>query len=730
MHFLAPRGISRRRFLQGGAAAVAAPLTVGIDALGRVASAADAGDGLVSDFVRVTADDRVVVVVKHFEAGQGPATGLATLVAEELEADWDRVGVVFAPADNSRYANLAFGVQGTGGSTAIANSFIQYREAGAVALARLKAAAAAEWGTDPGSVTARDGELRSGSRRARFGEMAAAAGRVAAPVEKPALKSPADFSLIGRDGEGRLPRKDLGGKTTGEAVFAMDRRPANVLRAVVARPPRFGGRLVSFDDSGARGIRGYVGARSLPTGGVAVYGESVWAAVKARRALRAEWDDTQAETRSSARMFADYREALDSPGLVARADGDADGALAGAATTVAADFEFPFLAHAPMEPLNCVMEFRDGRVTVWDGAQFPGAAQGVVASVFGVPPESVAIETLYAGGTFGRRATPTADYQLEAAHALLASPAPGRPLQTVWTREDDIRGGYYRPMYVHRARAAIGPGGDMLAWRHDLAGKSILIGTPFEAYVQDGVDSSSVEGLSDLPYSVPNLRVEVRNMQESPVPVLWWRSVGHTHTAFAGEVVVDMLAEAAGEDPVDYRLRHLGGAPRHAGVLRAVADAADWAGGAPAGRFRGVALHKSFGSYVAQVVEVSRTGDGAIRVEKVWCAIDCGIAVNPDVVRAQVESGVGYGLGAAMRNRVTLGEGGEVVESNFPDYEPLRMRDMPEVETVIVKSSEAPTGVGEPGVPPVAPALAEAIHQATGERVTRLPFSRNGVRFA
>ena len=736
--------INRRSFLKGAAALPA------VSALSPSLAGADAGavaGVLVSDFVRVTPEDRIVVVVKHFEAGQGPSTGLATLVAEEMNADWKKIDIVFAPADNARYANLLFGLQGTGGSTAVANSFVQYRKAGALALTQLRAAAAAQWNTQPEKIIADNGVLIFGDQRATYGEMAATAATLPPPAVEPPLKKPADFVYIGKD---KRPRKDIAGKINGSAQYAMDVRPDNLLYVVVARSPKFGGVLKTFDDSAARNTPGFAAARAIFSG-VAVYGETLWAAIKARRALKTEWDFSAAEQRSSAEMLAEYNAALDKTGIPApgqhsaaemlaednaalgtmdgKGAGDIDEVLENTAKSVVdADFSFPFLAHAPMEPLNCVIQFRDGRVTLWDGCQFPGTVQGAVASVFGVMPDKVDIVSTFAGGSFGRRATPTNDYQVEAAQALKLSPhGTTRPLKLLWTREDDIRGGYYRPMFAHRVRAGIDADGNLVAWRQRLAGKSIAMGTPFEAFiVKDGVDNSSVEGVTTLPYAVPNMQIDVHNMK-TPVPVLWWRSVGHSHTAFSTEVVMDMLAEAAGEDAVKFRLRHLDKHPRHAAVLRAVASAA-WDKPLPAGRFRGVAVHESFRSFVAQVVEISLVGD-AVKVEKVTCAVDCGIAVNPDIIRAQMESGIGYGLGAAMRNQITFGEGGEVEQSNFPDYQPLRMSDMPEVETMIIQSAQAPTGVGEPGTPPVAPALAAAIYAATGKRVNHLPFVAHGVKF-
>lgn len=725
MRFTPPK-FNRRDFLKGS---VALPLAASA-ASAAATSAAAAGNllddpAIESDFVLVTQGDRVIVVVKHFEAGQGAATGLATLVAEEMNADWNKVEVRFAPADNSRYANLAFGVQGTGGSTAVANSFAQYRKAGAEMRARLVAAAAQQWGVSAQEVAVENGVLSAAGQRATFGEMVAAAQAMPPPAQEAVLKKPAQFSHIGK---ADLPRKDLAGKVNGSAVFAMDKLPDNALFVVVLRAPKFGAVLQSFDESAAAAVHGYVGARRIGNA-VAVYAETLWGAVKARGAIQAAWDFAEAETRSSAQMLADYRAAIAEQGIVATDTGNAAAALQQAARTVEAEFVFPFLAHAPMEPLNCVMQREGDGVTVWDGCQMPGLVQGAVAAVLNLAPEKVNIITTYAGGTFGRRATPAADYQTEAAMALAASPQPQRAVKVVWTREDDIQGGYYRPMYVHAAKAGLDADGNIAVWRHRLAGKSLLIGTPFEGFAvnEQGLDGSSVGGIADLSYAVPNFYVDVRNMQ-TPVTVLWWRSVEHTHTAYAAEVMMDMLAEAAGEDAVAFRLRHLQEKPRHMGVLRAVAQAAGWGKPLPAGQFRGVAVHESFGSFVAEVVQIRMVGD-AVKVEKVFCAVDCGIAVNPDIVRAQMESGVGYALGAVMRNQITFGEGGVVEQTNFPNYEPLRMKDMPAVETVIVPSQEPPTGVGEPGVPPLGPALANALYAATGKRHTKLPLTADGVRF-
>lgn len=509
-----------------------------------------------------------------------------------------------------------------------------------------------------------------------------------------------------------------------------------MLYTLILRSPKFGGRLVSFDAAGAADVPGFVDARALRNGaGVAVYSETAFAAIQARAAIAAEWDFSAAETRDEDALRAHHLALLDeTPHYAVRPDTDFTAtakALDSAETLVEATFLFPHLAHAPMEPLACLIQPDGEGVTLIDGAQFPGITQPTVAATLNLPLDRVKIETVYAGGSFGRRATPNSDYQVEAA---LAFDALGRtrPVKLFWTREDDIRGGNYRPMAAHRARIGLDAAGRITGWDHRIAVKSILKGSPFEAVlVHDGVDDVSVEGIKDAHYAIPGFSVGLSDA-ETGVPVLWWRAVGHTHTAYAMEVLIDMVAEAAGADPVAFRRALLPGETpdqrRLRGVLDAVATAAEWESGAPEGRFRGLALHKSFNTYVAVIAEVSAEG-GAVKAEQVWVAVDCGIAVNPDIIRAQMEGGVGFGLGAVMRNRVTL-KAGEPVQSNFTDYEPLRIADMPAVDVTIVPSAEAPTGVGEPGVPPAGPALANAIYRATGKRVTRLPMTEAGVIFA
>lgn len=718
---------SRRGFLLGGGAAA---LVVGFTPKGLLAAGgADARD--INPFVTIHPDSSVTVVVKHFEMGQGTSTGLPTLVAEELDADWSQVKVAFAPADNSRYANLAFGAQGTGGSTAMANSFMQYRQAGAAARDLFVRAAAKAWGVDPADVRVEQGLVKAGSQQASFGELLEAARGLTPPAE-PSLKDPSRFRLIGKT---QLPRKDSKGKTTGQAVFAMDVMLPGMVTAVIKRAPRFGGTLVSFDASAAEAIKGFVGAEALPNGaGVAVFAKSTWPAFQARDAITAAWDFESAESRSSDQLLADHVALLDQPQYLARPGSDfaaTDAAIAGAAKVVEAEYHFPFLAHAPMETLNCVIEPTAKGVRVHDGSQFPAITHPTVAAILGLEQNQVEVETVYAGGSFGRRATATSDYQAEAAmaFALLGGKT---PVKLVWSREDDLAGGYYRPMAAHRARIGLDADGKIVGWDHRIAVQSILKGGPFEAVlVHDGIDHTSIEGVADSPYAIPGFSVGLSDA-ETGVPVLWWRAVGHTHNAYAMETLVDLAAEAAGKDPLAYRLELLAGDDKNrqrlSGVLKLAAEKAGWGEVRPEGRGRGIAVHKSFNSYVAEVVEVALVDD-AVKIEKVTCAVDCGIAVNPDVIKAQMEGGIGFGIGAVMRDEITLADG-EVEQWNFPDYEPLRIADIGSIEVHIVESEEAPTGVGEPGTPPAGPALANAIRAATGKRVTQLPMTKSGIDFA
>ncbi len=681
-------------------------------------------------FVRIGADDTVTVVIKHLDMGQGNTTGLATILADELGADWTTVRTAFAPADAALYNNSLMGpIQGTGGSTAVANSWMQLRRAGAAAREMLIAAAAFQWKAPVSEITVADGIVAHApsGRRARFGELAASAASLPVPSE-PRLKDPSEWRLIGT----RVPRLDSIAKTDGSAVYSLDIRRPNQVTAVVARPPRFGGTVRSFDDTAARRVAGVLDVVAIPTG-VAVIARDTWSAMKGREALTVAWDDAAAETRSSDAILAAYREKARSPGLTASERGDPRTALKGAARVIEAEFTFPYLAHAAMEPLNATIErAADGSYDVHAGCQFHTVEQATVAAVLGVTPDKVRLNTVWAGGSFGRRATPTADYLAEAATVLKAYGSKA-PVHLVWTREDDMAGGCYRPTVLHRVRAGIDARGAVVGWDHVMVGKSIMIGSPFEAMiVKDGVDATTVEGASDTPYALPAYRFGVHNGREG-VPVLWWRSVGHSHTAHVMEVMIDELAHAAAVDPVAYRLSLLAQAPRLAGVLRLAAEKAGWDAaarkvGEPRGTGMGVAVHASFGSYVAMVADVAVEG-AEIKVERIVAAVDVGVAVNPDVIRAQVEGAVGFALSSVLRNRITLADG-RVQETNFDAYEPTRMREMPTVEVHIVPSQAAPTGIGEPGVPVLAPAIANAVFSATGRRLRSLPLDASGLKGA
>ncbi|MEM1317369.1 MAG: molybdopterin cofactor-binding domain-containing protein, partial [Pseudomonadota bacterium] len=657
-------------------------------------------------FIRIATDDTVTVLVKHIEFGQGTYTGLSTLVAEELDADWDQMRAVSAPADAEIYANTLFGLQGTGGSTAIANSYMQMRQAGAAAKAMLIAAAAQTWNVPTGEITVSKGKVRHEESRQEsgFGALATAAADVPVPVDVP-VKDPKDFVLIGTD----RPKLDSLAKTNGSADFAIDIYRDGMLTVAVAHPPKFGATLINYDDADTLAVEGVAYTHQVPNG-IAVYASNTYAAFKGRDALKVNWDFADAETRSSAQMTQEWVEAAKNGGEVAEESGDFDATMEGAAKRLSADYTFPFLAHAPMEPIDGVIEIREtdaGReAEVWMGSQLQTVDHGTIAATLEIPQDRVSINTMLTGGSFGRRAQPGSPVAAELA-AIAAAPDQAGSYKMLWSRSDDIRGGYYRPLTAHHLEAGLDAEGNIVAWRNNIANQSFLRGSAFEGLIRQGIDATAVEGSTKMPYKWPAHRVTWAEMQ-TPVTGLWWRAVGHTHTAFATEVFLDEALIAGGKDVVEGRLALITDSPRDAGVLQRLADMIDWSGPQePNGRARGIALHESFNTYVAMAAEVSEE-DGRPKVHKVWCAVDCGVAVNPNVIRAQIEGGVGYGLGAALYDAITLAEGGEVQQSNFDDYRMLRINEMPEVEVSIIASIEAPTGIGEPGTPPIAPAVANA----------------------
>lgn len=720
-----------RRSLLRGAGAVAGGLLLGFHLPPNGLDAEAAGPPNLSPpadpnaFVRIGADNAVTVLVQFLDKGQGIATGMATLVAEEMDADWSQVRVEFAPADAGKYANLFIGVQGTGSSTAVRGAYIQMRKAGAAARAMLIAAAAETWRVPASEIRIVNGvvEHRRSKRKTGFGALAARAAQLPVPKE-PKLKAARDFKLIGRD---RLPRLDSVAKTTGQPIFGHDLRRPGMLYALVARAPRFGGKVASFDAAKAKQVPGVVDVVSIGSS-VAVLARNTWAGLKGRAALNVVWDESAAEKRGTKDLLAEYRRLAGEPGLVATNRGDAPAKVKGAARQIQADYAFPYLAHAPMEPVNVLIELTDTGAKLTLGSQFQTVEHGTAAAILGLKPENVTLETTWAGASFGRRANPAADFIVEAALIAKTYGKKNQPIQLVFTREDDIRSGYYRPMFFHRIAAGLDAAGNITGWHHRVVGQSIAAGTAFEKYlIKDGVDELSVEGVADQPYAIPDFRVEATQPKVG-VPVLWWRSVGHSHSVHAVESFIDELALAAGKDPVAFRRGLLTGKPRHLAVLDAAAKQIGWGRKLAAGRGLGIAVQSSYGSFVAHAAEVSVTGR-TLKVARIVCAIDCGVAVNPDIIRAQAEGGAIFAYGAALKGRITL-TGGQVDQSNFDGYDVIRMSEAPKVEVVIVKSSQAPGGVGEPVVPSVAPAIANAIQAATGKRLRDLPYDLASLRQA
>lgn len=707
------QGIQRREFLKVAGIA-GAGFAIGGVSLPLSATARD-DVGSFGHFIKIGSDNTVTVVIKHLDKGQGVTTGLTAIVAEELDADWAQMRWEFAPADASRYNNLFWGnAQGTGGSSSIANSWMQLRKAGAAAKQMLVKAAADQWQVDAATILVADGKLSHASgKTASFGQLAAAASRQAVNQDPP-LKAPADFKIIGN----HVARIDSPEKTHGTANYTIDVTLPGMLYAAIAHPPLFGAVVKSVDKTAAMAIEGVVAVVNTARG-VGVVADSFWTASQAKLALSIEWDKSQAEQRGSEQLWEEFRAQSKIEAPAVRNDGDVAGALNQAASVLDMTFEFPYLAHASMEPLNCAVQIKDGQCNVWTAAQVPTMDQGSLAQVTGLAPENIHIHTQLAGGSFGRRAVPSADYLVEA--AMIAKGAGlDVPINLQWTREDDMQGGYYRPMAHHRFSAGLTEQGTIGAWQQRVVSQSILRGTPFAGLISGPVDPAITEGGHNLPYAIANLKVEAHEAQVG-VPVLWWRSVGHTHNAYATEVFFDELARNLQRDPVALRLELLKDHPRLSGVLKLAADKANWGQPLPANKSRGVAVHESFNSYVAQVAEVTVNKDGSYKVDKIVCAVDCGIAVTPDVVKAQMEGGIGYGLGACLGEKITLADG-KVEQANFYNYFPMRINQMPEIDVYIVPSAEAPTGVGEPGTPPAGPAVANALRKFLKQPLTVLPI--------
>ncbi|PAP92079.1 xanthine dehydrogenase family protein molybdopterin-binding subunit [Mesorhizobium wenxiniae] len=708
--------LSRRSFLVLSAVA-GGGLVLGLPNLNASADETSAQTPFEA-YLRIAPDSSVTVLSAHVEMGQGIFSGIAALVAEELDADITQMHAVGASGNTRLYNNITMGgtMQETQGSSAMSSSFERYRRAGATARAMLVTAAARTWNVAEEEITVDAGVIAHPSgKSASFGELVEAAVRQPVPSDVK-LKDPKDWRYIGSE---KLRRLDAKAKSSGRQDYTIDIKLPDMLTAVVAHPPLFGAAVKSFDAAAAKRVKGVVDVVEI-SHGVAVLGQNMWAAIKGREALVVEWNNDKAEKRGSARLLQEYRDLAARPAdALAVSRGDADLAMADAATTLEATYEFPFLAHAPMEPLNAIAHRLGDRLDLWGGFQMPDHYQKIAAKTADLPQDAVKLHVTMAGGAFGRRGTPDAQIVVE---AIECAKAIGWrvPVKVQWTREDDITAGRYRPMCVHVLKAGLTQEGKVSAWKHRIVGQSILAGTQYEQYVQGGVDPSLTEGAADTPYGIPHFAVEVSNAKVG-VPTLWWRAVGHSHNAYVMETMIDELAAAAGSDPIEFRIGLLAERPRHIQVLNLVAEKANWGKTLSAGRFRGVAVHETYGSVVAQVAEIVVDGDGGFRVDRVVCAIDCGLAVAPDQIRAQMEGGIGFGLGATLHSKITLSDGA-VDQTNFDTYEVLRLSGMPKVEVHIVPLTSPSTGAGEASVPPIGPAVANALAAATGRRSRVLPL--------
>ena len=705
------REFSRREFLKVGALAggglliaLQLPTTSRVEA----ASAKEGSAFAPNAWIRIQGDGQILIEVARSEMGQGVMTSLPMLIAEELEVGLDQVTARFAPVDEA-YTNRLIGQQLTGGSTSIRDAWTKLREAGALAREMLIAAAAEAWGVEPDQCRAESGRVHHDASRRQLGYARLAARAARQPVPDGVfLKEPEEFKLIGT----RQARLDTPLKVNGAALFGGDVRLPDMLFASVLRCPVFGGTLARLDAQKAKAVEGVHAVLPISTG-VAVVAENTWAALQGRERLEVEWDSGEAAGVSSESIREQFRQRLSRPGSVARSEGDTEAALRRAAKTVEAVYEAPFQAHACMEPMNCTADVGYKGCDVWVPTQAQTRTQETAVRITGLPAERVRVHTTFLGGGFGRRGEQ--DFVTD---AVELSQRLKWPIQVIWSREDDIQQDYYRPATYNRLRAGLGEDGRLLAWEHYLVGPSILSRVAPPA-VKDGMDRTSTEGAANIPYAIANIRVEY-GLENTPVPVGFWRSVGSSQNAFVTECFLDEVAAAAGQDPVALRRRLLAGAPRHKAVLELAAAKAGWGEPLPSGRHRGIAVAESFGSLVAQVAEVSVSAEG-VRVHRVVCAVDCGAVVNPDTIEAQMESGIVYGLTATLKSAIRI-DGGRVAESNFHDFPLLRMDEMPRVEVHIMDSNENPGGIGEPGTPPIAPAVANAVFAATGKPVRGLPI--------
>jgi isoquinoline 1-oxidoreductase beta subunit len=707
--------LSRRNFLKVGAAAGSGlMLSLNLPLLAAQAEAAADEAFTPNAFVSIGRDGRITLTMPYVEMGQGTYTSIPMLIAEELEVDLKQVQLEHAPPNEKLYANPLLGVQATGNSNAIRGAWQPLREAGAVARTMLVAAAAKRWNVDPSACRAESGEVVHvpTGRRTGYGELAADASGMPVP-EKVSLKQPQDFKLIGTSAK----RLDTPSKVNGTAVYGIDVRPPGVKIATLAQSPVFGGRVKSVDDTAAKAVKGVHQVVRLDDA-VAVVADHMGAAKKGLAALVIEWDDGPHAKLDTARIAGELEQATRNAGAVAQTIGDVGQAMAGAATRVDATYELPFLAHAAMEPMNCTVHVTKDSCEIWVGTQAIARVQAAAAKTAGLPPEKVVVHNHLIGGGFGRRLE--ADGAVRAVE--IAKHVDG-PVKVVWTREEDIQHDMYRPYWFDRLSAGLDEKGVPVAWRNRFAGSSVLARYLPPAF-KDGVDPDSTEGAINLVYDLPNLHVEYIRAEPPGIPTAFWRSVGPSHNVFVTESFMDELAAAAKQDPVAYRLALLEKTPRAKAVLALAADKAGWGQKLTERVGRGVALQKVFATYMAHVAEVEVAKDGSVRVRRVVCAVDCGTVVNPDTIRAQIQSAVMFGVTAALYGEITLKDG-RVEQTNFDNYQMLRMNEAPDVEVHIVHSSEPPGGMGEAGTSAIVPAVANAIFAATGKRLRKMPVDSN-----
>ena len=707
-------GVSRRTFLVAGAAA-GGGLLLGFYLPHRIVAKAAMPDADVfgpNAFVRIDRNDRVTLVMPQVEMGQGTYTSMSMLIAEELEVDLAQVTLEAAPPNDKLYANPILGFQVTGGSTSVPGWWEPLRRAGATARVMLIAAAAAQWNVDAESCRAAKGSVvhPPTGQKLNYGALADAAAKLPVPEEVP-LKNPKDFTLIGTPAK----RLDTPDKVNGKAVFGIDAIIPGMKFATVAACPVFGGKLAGVDDSAAMAVKGVRQVVRLDNA-VAVVGDNMWAAMQGLAALDIDWDDGPNANVSTADIVRQMEIASQSPGVVARKEGDVAKAMQGAAKKVEAVYEMPFLAHAAMEPMNCTVHVTPESCEIWVGIQVVARAQATAAQVTGLPPEKVQVHNHLIGGGFGRRLDVDGVTQAVA----IAKQVEG-PVKVVWSREEDIQHDVYRPYYYDRFTAGLDEQDRLVAWQHRVTGSSILARWAPPAFV-NGLDIDAINGAAEeLQYAIPNILVDYVRDEPPGIPTGWWRGVGPTHNIFVVESFIDELAATAKQDPVEYRRALLGTSPRALGVLNLAAEKAGWGQALPPGAGRGISVQFAMGSYLSQVAEVEVSKNGGVKVRRVVCAVDCGEIVNPDTIVAQIEGGIIFGIGAALWGEITL-KNGRVEQHNFNDYRVLRLNETPLIDVHLVKSSEDPGGIGEPGTVGIAPAVANAVFAATGKRIRKLPI--------